>query len=83
MKLIKQGWVTYPMYRGNKFIIENPDDTDERYTFSSNNQILWFLRGFESGLKKTEETVEEAEVTEEHDVAQQQLNLEEGSVETT
>lgn len=54
MKIIKMGWVTLPMYKGNKFIIMNPDNEEEKYTFTTNNQIVWFMRGFESGLTKTE-----------------------------
>jgi hypothetical protein len=54
MKLVKQGWITQPMYKGNKFIIINPDDEEESYTFTTNNQVVWFLRGFESGLSKSE-----------------------------
>ena len=61
MRLIKMGWVTQPLYKGNKFIIINPDNEEETYTFKTNNQIVWFLRGFESGLKKTEKGMGKAE----------------------
>jgi len=61
MKLVKMGWVTQPIYKGNKFIIINPDNEEETYTFTTNNQIVWFLRGFESGLSKTEQGMGKAE----------------------
>lgn len=54
-KLVKLGWILLPIYKGNALIIVNPDDEEEKYTFKTNNQIIWFLRGFESGLVKTEE----------------------------
>jgi len=76
MKLIKMGWLAMHRY-GNEYMIVNPDDETETYTFKSNNQILWFIRGFESGLKKTEQTESEELTEESADEAQQQLQLEE------
>lgn len=58
-KLVKLGWLLLPMYKGNTLIIVNPDDEEEKYYFKTNNQIIWFLRGFESGLVKTEEVKRE------------------------
>ena len=58
-KLVKLGWLISPIYLGSKFRITNPDDDEETYVFTTNNQIVWFLRGFESGLTKTEEVIRE------------------------
>lgn len=75
MKLVKMGWVTHPMFRGNQFAIENPDDEEEMYTFTTNNQVVWFIRGFESGLKKTEQAEFKEPTEESANEAQQELAL--------